>query len=94
MKTLSADTRPETERVMIDLIRRAPPWRKVALLDQVTQTLRIWALSGLRLRHPHAAPEFLRRRLADLWLGPELAAKVYGPLVPQEPDHADRADIR
>ena len=37
-------------------------------------------IDGLRQRHPQATPEQLRRLLADLWLGPELAARVYGPL--------------
>ena len=38
------------------------------------------ALAGLKMRHPDDPPSRLRRRLADLWLGPELAAKAYGPL--------------
>jgi len=42
------------------------------------------ALSGLRQRHPQASEDELRRHLADLWLGPELAARVYGPLVEKE----------
>jgi hypothetical protein len=41
-------------------------------------------LSGLRQRYPQATPEELRR-LADLLLGPELAARAYGPL--PEPEH-------
>jgi len=32
---------------------------------------------------PDDTPDLLRRRLADLLLGPELAARVYGPL-PEE----------
>ena len=46
---------------------------------QMNSTLRTLALSGLRQRYPHATPDELRRRLADLWLGPELAARVHGP---------------
>jgi len=38
-------------------------------------TLHIWLA-----RHPQATPAELHRLLADLWLGPELAARVYGPL--------------
>ena len=37
------------------------------------------ALTGLRERHPQDSPARLRRRLADLWLGPDLAARAYGP---------------
>jgi len=36
-------------------------------------------LELLRQRHPNASPEELRRRLADILLGPELAVRVYGP---------------
>jgi hypothetical protein len=40
----------------------------------------LFALSGLRSRYPHASEREIRRRLADLILGEELAAEVYGPL--------------
>ena len=42
------------------------------------RTARALALTGLRERYPGESPERLRRRLADLWLGPDLAAKAYG----------------
>jgi hypothetical protein len=84
MTTLSPDTRPEAERVQIELLRLAPAWRKLHLLAQMNNTVRTLALSGLRARYPHAAPAELRRRLADLCLGPELAARVYGPLVEKD----------
>jgi hypothetical protein len=78
------DTSPEIEQVQLELLRQAPPWRKVAMVDQMNQTVRTLALSGLRQRYPQADPDELRRRLADLLLGPALAAKVYGPLLEQE----------
>lgn len=37
------------------------------------------AMAGLRMRFPAAGPAGLRRRLATLLLGAELAEKVYGP---------------
>jgi len=43
-------------------------------------TVRLLALSGLRSRYPYDSPEKLRRRLADMLLGQELANKVYGVL--------------
>jgi hypothetical protein len=79
MTTLSADTRPEAEFVQIELMQRAPAWRKLALVGQLNQTVRLLAFEGLRQRHPHATAHELERRLADLWLGPELAAQAYGP---------------
>jgi len=42
------------------------------------------ALSGLRTRYPNADEMELRRGLADLLLGEDLAACAYGPL----PEHA------
>lgn len=54
------------------------------MVDQLNQTVRTLALSGLRQRHPEATPQELRRRLADLLLGPYLAARAYGPLREQE----------
>ena len=75
-----SDTDAEAHRVHIDLMRRAPGWRKLQLADQLHQSLRMMALAGLRARHPGASPDELRRRLADLLLGSALAEEVYGPL--------------
>ena len=72
-------TSPEVERVLFDLARSAPAWRKVELMGEMYRTVRDLALSGLRQRHPDASPSELRRRLADILLGPELALRVYGP---------------
>ena len=48
-------------------------------MEDINRTARLLALVGLRRRYPDDLPEQLRRRLADLLLGPELAAKAYGP---------------
>ena len=82
--SLFPDTRPEAEAVLIGLLRQATPWRKLQMVGQLNQTVRTLALSGLRQRHPQATPQELRRRLADLLLGVELATQVYGPLGKQE----------
>ena len=78
MRTLAEDTSPEAEQVLIGLWRQATPARKVSLMVDTTRTLQEFMLAGLRDRHPHDSPARLRRRLADLWLGPELARKAYG----------------
>ncbi len=80
------DTRPDAERVQIDLMRQAPSWRKLELLGQLSQTVRLLAASGLRERYPNATGQELRRRLADLLLGTEMAARVYGS---KETEHVD-----
>ena len=80
MKTQSSDTSPEAERVLIELLRRAPAWRKLRLVEDTNHSVKDLLLAGLRERFPQDPPALLRRRLADLWLGPELAAAAYGPL--------------
>jgi len=85
--TPRTDTSPAAERLQIELMRQAPSWRKAYLVGQMTEAVRLLALSGLRKRHPQATPDQLRRMLAEQWLGPDLAARVYGPL-PKENAHA------
>ena len=76
-----SDTRPEITALQMNLLRQASPARKLALLGQMNETVKVLALAGLKSRYPDETPDQLRRRLADLLLGPELALKVYGPLV-------------
>ena len=80
MRTQSPDTSPEAERVMIDLLRKAPVWRRLQLADELSRTVRQLAMCGVRERFPEADEAELERRFADLHLGPELAEKVYGCL--------------
>ncbi|HEC23171.1 MAG TPA: hypothetical protein ENI95_09660 [Chloroflexi bacterium] len=82
MKDGLTDTHPEAEAVLSDLLRRAPVWRRLALVDELNQVARTLALNGLRRRYPEASETELRRRLADLILGKELAEAAYGPLTP------------
>lgn len=83
MSKLFPDTHPEAEAVLLQLLRPAPPWRKVKMMCQLNASVRTLALSCLRQRHPDAGPEELRRRLADILLGRALAAEIYGPLPAQ-----------
>ena len=77
---LSADTHPEIERMQIKGLQKMPTWRKIELVGDMNEAVRTLALAGLRQRYPDDTPAQRRRRLADLQLGPELAARVYGPL--------------
>jgi hypothetical protein len=78
-REMNADTTPEAEAVLIRLWRETPGWRKWELMEGLNRTARALALAGLRHRYPNDSLEQLRRRLADLLLGQELATKVYGP---------------
>jgi len=79
MATLAADTTPEVERFLLERLRQMPPWRKMALMAGMGETVRALALAGLRMRYPDDTPLLRWRRLADLLLGPELAGRACGP---------------
>ena len=76
-----SDTHPEMELLQIQLLRAAPSWRKANMLGQMFQTMKELAYQGLRQRYPDAGESELRRRLAGVILGEELAEQVYGPLL-------------
>ncbi len=83
MSLLSSDTHPKIESLQVQFWRQASPTQKMKMLAQLNASARTVALAGLRSRYPQANQAELRRRLAGLLLGEELARKVYGEL-----DHA------
>ena len=80
MSSLFSDTHPKMEALQIQLWRQASPTRKMHMLAQLNSSAHTLALMGLRSRYPQANEAELRRRLAGLLLGEELARKVYGEL--------------
>jgi len=66
------------EALQVQLLRTAPSWRKMEMLAGLNASARSLALAGLRQRFPQASEAELKRRLADLLLGPDLARKVVG----------------
>ena len=87
MSVLFPDTNPKAEEVLIRLLRETPSWRKMELVGEMNAAVKSLMLSGLKSRYPDDPPELLRRRMADLLLGPELATRVYGP-IPEDRDAA------
>ncbi len=81
MTELYSDTHPKMEALQIKLLREAGASRKMEMLAQLNASARVLALSGLRQRYPNATESELRRRLAGLLLGDELAQKVYGDII-------------
>lgn len=77
---MNRDTSPEAEAILLAYWREAPVWEKWQRMAELNRSLRLLALAGLRRQYPEASEAELRRRLADLILGPELAAAAYGPL--------------
>ena len=80
MGSIFSDTHPKMEALQIQLLRQASPTRKMQMLAQLNRSAHVLALTGLRSQYPHANETELRRRLAGLLLGEELACKVYGEL--------------
>lgn len=82
-REMNSDTTPEAEAILLAYWREAPAWEKWHRMIELNRSARSLAVAGLRRRYPDAAEEEIRRRLADLLLGPELAARVYGPPPPE-----------
>ena len=78
MGALFSDTHPKMEALQIQLWRQASPAHKMEMLAQLNASAHTLALAGLRAQYPQASEAEVRRRLAGLLLGDELACKVYG----------------
>jgi len=65
------------EALQIQFIRNMPAWKKISIVNDLNETVKALAVSGIKQRHPNAAPEQIQRMLADLMLGADLARKVY-----------------
>ncbi len=81
-REMNQDTSPEAEAVLFKLWRETPGWRKLEMMEGLNRTARQLALVGLRRRFPEASQAELRRRLAGILLGEELATQVYGHISP------------
>ncbi len=78
MSNLFSDTHPKMEALQIQLWRQSSPTQKMNMLAQLNAAARLLALTGLRSQNPQATEMEIRRKLAVLLLGEELAARVYG----------------
>ena len=72
------DTDADAERLLIELAREMPAWKKCEQVASMTNTCRHLALIGLRQRYPQAGEEELHRRLAVIVLPRDLVVQVYG----------------
>jgi hypothetical protein len=77
-KMPTADTSPEAEAIQIDLLRKAPTWKRLRAAAEMSETIMLLSRLGVAKRNPDASPAELRRLEAAAILGPELASKVYG----------------
>lgn len=74
------DTSPEVEAVRMSIFRAMPTERKLAMAFGWSRVLRDLTREGIRKQFPGASDAKIERLLVDRCLGPELAAKAYGPL--------------
>jgi hypothetical protein len=72
------DTSPEAARVLLELTRRNPVWKRITQASELTRACRVLVMSDLKRRHPHASEEELRRRLAARVLSREDVLRAYG----------------
>lgn len=77
MSAIFSDTHPKMEALQIQVIRHMPAWKKISIVNDLNETVKALAVSGIKQRHPNATPQEVQRMLADLMLGAELARKVY-----------------
>jgi hypothetical protein len=73
-----ADTSPAALEAQFAVYRAMSPAQKAARVTELTQSACLFALAGLRERHPGANERELFLRLAVLRLGEELVHRVYG----------------
>lgn len=79
-ETLSVnDSSPDAEAVRLTLIQRMSPSRRLAMATGWSNSLREMVRASVRSQFKGAPENFVRRLLAERWLGSELATKVYGP---------------
>lgn len=71
------DTDPEAERVWIEMIRRAPIWKRAAQLSGLIASRHALILADLRGRYPEADADELRKRLAARLLPREDVIRLF-----------------
>ena len=73
---LSEDTSRASLRAQFAALRGISPSRRLALMDDLTQLVRLMTREGLRRRHPGLGEGELDLLFFELVLGKDLAARV------------------
>ena len=79
-KCQADDTSPEMRRVQVELYRGMPEAEKVRRVFETYGAGRRLAMAGIRIRHPEASEEEVRRQWARHHLGADLFDAAYGAL--------------
>ena len=76
------DTTPAALDRYHELLRAQAPWQRLAQAMALTAAVRELATAGIRLRHPDAADEEVRVRLAVRMYGRKMALRLFGHVPP------------
>ena len=72
------DTSPEADSIQVDLLRKAPTWKRLRIATEMSETVMLLSRIGVARRNPGATRAELQRLAGEAILGPELAFRVYG----------------
>jgi hypothetical protein len=76
VRSLTADTDPDAEKVQIELLRRAGPTRRAAMALSLSAQVIGLARRAIRRSLPGASEEEIGLRFVELHYGRELAAEL------------------
>ena len=93
MRTQSIDTHPETERVMVELIRKAPMSKRFRLVQSLTQSALWSSLHAWRELHREASEQEAAVQVVSTCYGAGLARYVQGMLERREPWQMQPIDL-
>jgi len=79
------DTDPETERVQLELMRRASPERRLTLALSLSRTVMSLSRAGLARGTPGGSVDEIGLRFVALHYGSELANEVRAHLLARKP---------
>jgi hypothetical protein len=78
MKTLSSDTSPEIEKIIIEGYRKMSAARKLQIMQDLINTACLLALGDIKRRRPEADQREMMLRLASRRIEPELMRQAFG----------------
>jgi hypothetical protein len=79
MRTLSADTPPEIEEIVLERYRQMSPFEKLMQVFELNQMAQQMAALRIQTQYgPDLSERELRLRLAALWLDRDLMIEAFG----------------
>jgi hypothetical protein len=78
MRRQPSDTSPEARKVLIEVYRKMPGWKKLEQVMELNRVVNELALADIRRRHPDASEREQMLRLASRRLPAETMRCVFG----------------